>query len=174
MNHFTSQLGLISPFPPKASKSSTFCGNMLSRRCIQTTLHASLRYSLSGPMVLIGPHVEQGNKQFHNVTISGVELLHISRRAGCTSSRRFSSKESRNQRAYKLQEEATRGQFWELHQLDKTGGKLFEADEALLEVLCLCPFCWWWVMGGLIVFALCLAGQRGVSVSKPGWFLVKW
>ena len=41
------------------------------------------------------------------------------------------SKERRDARAKALELEVNRGRFWELNELNKTGGKLFEGDVAL-------------------------------------------
>jgi hypothetical protein len=42
------------------------------------------------------------------------------------------SKERQQERRKKLQEEVNRGQFFELSELQKTGGKIFEADKSLI------------------------------------------
>ena len=41
------------------------------------------------------------------------------------------SKERREERAKKLKEEVSKGQFFEIKEMDKTGGKIFEADTTL-------------------------------------------
>lgn len=44
------------------------------------------------------------------------------------------SKEKQEERSRQLKEEVTRGQFFEVKELDKTGGKIFEADTQLIPM----------------------------------------
>eukprot|EP00961_Rhodomonas_salina_P136338 1834381-Rhodomonas_salina.1 len=50
------------------------------------------------------------------------------------------SKEAKAEREKKLKEDVNRGQFWELRELDDTGGKLFEADVGVLPAEKSVPF----------------------------------
>ena len=65
--------------------------------------------------------------RIHSLLVRGVKSKGIFYELGV-----LFSKERREQRNKALQEEVNRGRFYELNELKKTGGKLFESSEKLL------------------------------------------